>query len=117
MSIRVGDIDWELCDPDASFDASRIPGFGRYRGRDEFHGAWLPYKYTFDEWSIEVEELRDGPGERVLGVVRDGGRIKGSNDEVFNRYFHVWEFRAGKIVGWTVFLNRTEALEVAGLSE
>jgi hypothetical protein len=48
---RVGDVDWELVDPDATFDASRIPGFGVYRGRDEFHAAWLPYKYAFDNFT------------------------------------------------------------------
>jgi ketosteroid isomerase-like protein len=114
---RVGDVDWALVDPAATFDASRLPGFGVYRGRDEFHAAWLPYKYAFDNWDIEVEELIEGRGDRVFAAITDGGRIKGSNDEVFNRFFHGWQLWEGRITGWAVFLDSSEALEAAGLRD
>jgi ketosteroid isomerase-like protein len=103
--------------PDATFDASRLPGFGIYRGLDEFYAAWLPYRDTFDKWWIEVEELLDGHRERVFAAVRDGGRMKASGGEVRQRVFHVWELRTGKIIAQTMFLDRSEALEAAGLTE
>ena len=113
---RFGEPNPERFAPDAKFDASRFPGFGIYRGSDEFLAAWRPYRQTFDEWRVRVEELIDCPGGRVFGAARDGGRIKDSGGEVSNLYFHVWELDAGKVVVWTVFTDRSPALEAAGLS-
>jgi ketosteroid isomerase-like protein len=114
---RTGEANREDFGLDAMFDASRLPGFGIYRGFDEFYAAWREYRDTFDEWWIEVEELLDGPGDRVFAAVRDGGRMKASGGEVRQQAFHVSKLRAGKTVAWTVFLNRSEALEAAGLRE
>jgi hypothetical protein len=36
---------------DATFDASRLPGFGICRGFDEFHAVWLPQMDTFGQCS------------------------------------------------------------------
>ena len=112
---RVGEGNPDDYAPDATFDGSRLLGFGIYRGLDDFLAAWLPYRDTFDEWWIEVDELLDGQGDRVFAAVRDGGRMKSSGDEVRQRAFHVWELRKGKVVAWTVFLDRTQALQAAGL--
>jgi hypothetical protein len=101
----------------ATFDASRIAGFSTYRSFDDFYADWLPYRKTFDEWSVEVEELLEGEEERFFVAVRDHGRMKASGGEVQNRVFHVWELRTGKVTAWTVYLDRAEALEAAGLSE
>ena len=114
---RLGEPKREDYAPDATFDSTRLLGFGIYRGRDEFVAAWLEYRDTFDEWGIEVEEILDGQGERVFAAVRDGGRMKASGGEVRNRLFHVWELQDGKIVAWTVFLDRSHALEAAGLRD
>jgi ketosteroid isomerase-like protein len=114
---RTGEPDREGYAPDGTFDGSRLPGFGVYQSFDEFYAAWREYRDTFDEWWIEVEELLDGQGNRVFAAVRDGGRIKASGGEVRQALFHVSELRAGKIVAFTVFLDRSEALEAAGLSE
>jgi ketosteroid isomerase-like protein len=112
---RVGEPKSEDFAPNARFDASRLPGFGIYRGLDEFYAAWLQYRDTFDEWWIEVEELLDGQGERVFAAVRDGGRMKASGGEVRQQVFHVLELRGGKIIAQTFFLSRSDALEAAGL--
>jgi ketosteroid isomerase-like protein len=37
--------------------------------------------------------------------------------EVNERVAHVWTLRGGRIVAWHVYMDPTEALEVAGLSE
>jgi ketosteroid isomerase-like protein len=75
------------------------------------------YRDTFDEWRIEVEQLIEGRRERVIAFVHDGGRIKGSTREILQPVFHVYEFRAGKVVSLQIFLDRAEALEAVGLSE
>jgi ketosteroid isomerase-like protein len=114
---QVGEANRELFDPDATIDATRLPGFGFYRDVDAFVAAWLPYRDTFDEWRIEVEQLIEGRRERVIAFVHDGGRIKGSTREILQPVFHVYEFRAGKVVSLQIFLDRAEALEAVGLSE
>jgi ketosteroid isomerase-like protein len=114
---QTGDANREDYARGVTFDASRLPGFGVYRGFDEFHAAWREYRDTFDEWGIEVEELLDGQGGRVFVAVQDGGRMKASGGEIRQRVFHVSELRAGKVIAQTFFLNRSEALEAAGLSE
>ena len=112
---QVGEPDREIYALDVVCDASRVPGFGTYRALDDFLSAWREYRNTFDKWCTDVEELR-GHGARVFARVRDRGRMK-SGGEVSNHYFHVWELREDKVVAWTVFLDRSEALEAAGLSE
>ena len=113
---RTGKLNPDDYVPGATFDVTRLPGFGIYRGFDAFAAAWLPYRDTFDEWWIEVDELLDG-GDRVFVAARDGGRMKASGAEVRQRAFHVCELRDGKVVAWTAFLDRADALEAAGLRE
>jgi len=55
--------------------------------------------------------------ERVVTAVRDGGRLAGSDGEVWNRFFHVWTFRDGRIIRRSSHTERRQALEAAGLSE
>ncbi len=114
---RFGEPGPEHFAPGAKFDASRFAGFGSYRGREEFLAVWRPYRETFDDWQITAEELIEGRRGHVFAAAPERGRIKASGGEVSNRFFHVWELDAGKIVAWTVFTERSDALEAAGLPE
>ena len=53
----------------------------------------------------------------MINVVRDGGRMKGTDAEVWNRFFHNWTFRDGRAVRLSIHTDRNRALEAAGLSE
>jgi ketosteroid isomerase-like protein len=53
----------------------------------------------------------------LITAVRDGGRMRGTDSEVRNRFFHAWTFRDGKVVHISAHLDRSRALEAAGLSE
>jgi ketosteroid isomerase-like protein len=53
----------------------------------------------------------------VVTAARDGGRLKGSDAEVWNDFFHVWTFRNGKVTRRSSHGMRSHALEAAGLSE
>ena len=114
---RLGEPNADRFAPTATFDASRFLGFSSYRGRDEFLAAWRPYRETFDQWQVTVDELVDGPGGRVFAATRERGRIKESSGEISNRFFHVWELSAGRIVAWTVFTERSSALKASGLPD
>ena len=75
------------------------------------------YWKMFDAYRVEVDEVIHADEGRVVNSVRDGGRMKESEAEVWNRFVHVWTLRDGKIVRLSVHTDRERALEVAGLSE
>lgn len=113
---EAGEPPWELFHPDAVLDASTIPGLGIVSGRDQALAAIREYAGAFEQWRVEPEEVLDA-GDFVFAAVRDGGRIKGTQDEIFNRFFHAWQFREGKVIAWKTFQDRDQALEAAGLRE
>src|SRR5919109_930478 len=99
---RTGEPRWELFHPEAEFDATAVVGLGRYAisaGREEILRLLRDYAAAFEKWRIEPEEIIDA-GDQVVAAVRDGGRLRGTDDEVYNRFTHVWIFRSGKIVRW-----------------
>ena len=108
----------ELFGPDYEVDASEVaPDLGVVQGYEPSNEAFLPYWKTFDAFHVEIEEVIHGDEGRVVTAVRDGGRMKGSDAEVWNRFFHVWTFANGKIVRLSIHTDRNRALEAAGLSE
>ncbi len=69
-----------------------------------------------DAWSEEVEEIRD-LGDSVLVVSTQRGRGRGSGVEMEHRFAMLYELRNGKVIRWTIYNDRSEALEAAGSSE
>jgi ketosteroid isomerase-like protein len=53
----------------------------------------------------------------VVTAVRDGGRMKGSDAEVWNDLFHVWTFRDRRVLRISSHTDKNRALEAAGLRE
>ena len=104
--------DFELDVSDVSMEVASV-----VRGVKAGEGAMRPYWETFDDFHVEIEEVIHADEERVVDVVRDGGRIRGSDAEVSNRFFHVWTFRDGKIARLSIHTDRNRALEAAGLQE
>ena len=113
---RTGEPPWELFTADAEFDATAIPGLGVVRGREQVIAAVRDYAAAFEDWRIEPEELLEA-GNRVVAVVRDGGRLKGTDDTVFNRFTHVWTFSGNRVARWKTFTDHRQALEAVGLWE
>jgi ketosteroid isomerase-like protein len=108
----------EMFDADYEFDASEVAvGIGVVRGFDAVDKALREYWQTFDHFHLELTEILHADKERVVTAVRDGGRIRGSDDEIWNHLFHVWTFRDGKVLRLSSHADRNRALEAAGLSE
>jgi ketosteroid isomerase-like protein len=93
------------------------PGPSEYRGHDGVRtllGEWFE---NFDDFGIEVHEIRDA-GDKVVGLAETVGRIKGSGLPIRQPLGVVyWDFRNGKIGEGGNFLTWREALEAVGLSE
>jgi ketosteroid isomerase-like protein len=105
----------ELFDADFESDMREV-GVGALP-LDATQRALREYFETFEEFHVEIEELINADGDHVVATIRDGGRIRGSDAEVSNRYFHVWTFGDGKIVRLSAHTEQRRALEAAGLSE
>jgi ketosteroid isomerase-like protein len=112
------DVPDELVDPSYEFDAREVaPGIGVVRGSDAAREALREYWQMFEDFHVDLKEVLHADEEHVVTAVEDGGRMKGSDAEVWNRLFHVWTFRDGKVVRVSSHNDRQRALEAAGLRE
>jgi uncharacterized protein len=102
--------------PDVVCDATVRPEGRVYRGRDGVAEAIRVWGGTWDDWKWEIEELIDA-GDRVLMVVHESGRGKGSGVKVVQQTFWVYILRGDQIVHAKVLVDKSQALEAAGLSE
>jgi ketosteroid isomerase-like protein len=91
--------------------------FGVVKGFDAVTQALQTYWETFDGFHLELEEVIHADEQLVVTAVRDGGRIKDSDEEVWERFFHVWTFRDGKVVRLSLHADRHSALDAAGPRE
>src|SRR5262245_18556702 len=108
----------KLWHPEVEFDFSGVfPDGGAGRGRDAFVEALSSYVGSFEQWRSEPTELIEVDPDRILAMVRDGGRMKGSDREIYNDFVHLWTIRDGLVVRWSGFSDRAAALEAAGLQE
>jgi ketosteroid isomerase-like protein len=104
--------------PDISWRAAEgaLDDIGVFHGHDAMRLYYRQWEETFDEFSMEIEEL-SASGDEVVAAVRGAGRMKGSDAEVVVHYAIVLAFRDGKIIKGREYLTRGEALEAAGVSE
>src|SRR4051812_38330350 len=92
-----------------------LPGGGTYA----LEGAldrMSSLRELFDEIRWEPQEFIDA-GERVVVVVRQMARGRGSGASVEGQIVHVWLLRDGKVKELSVYSHRGEALEAVGLGE
>jgi ketosteroid isomerase-like protein len=108
----------ELFDPGYEFDNTELwPDVVEVLGFTAAQEVMREYWETFEAYHVEIDEVIYADEGRVVDVVRDGGRMKGTDTEVSNRFIHVWTLRDGRIVRLSVHTDRNRALEAAGLSK
>jgi ketosteroid isomerase-like protein len=88
-----------------------------YRGPDGFMEFFAKWTQAYDEWDMDVEDLVDAGDDRVVAVVRQGGRLRGADSWVELRFGTVYIVDGGQIRRGQVFMTAQEALEAVGLSE
>ena len=104
--------------PDFELDFSRSvgPEPGVYTGEDGMRRLFETYWEAFEEISLQPEEFI-GASDVTIAIVHARGRGRGSGIKVDARGPHMWSFREGKIVGFALFQELSEALEAANLAE
>jgi ketosteroid isomerase-like protein len=86
------------------------------RGPDAVRALWQRWEDTWEQIEMRHEEFLDA-GENVVVTTHEVGQGRASGIEVDQRVFNVFTVRDGKIVRKMEFMDRTKALEAAGLSE
>jgi ketosteroid isomerase-like protein len=106
----------ELFDSDYVLDATQVaPDFGVVRGREAAQETLRGYWSMFDDYHVEMREVIHADETHVVNVAVDRARMKDSDAEVTNRYFHVWTFAASRVVRLSIHSDRSLALAAAGL--
>ena len=113
-----GDVDALFKDaaPDFEYDQTRAVGIDRGTfNLDEFRDLLATFTDSWESYTIGADELIDAGEDVVMpftNVLRGRDGI-----EVQARGVWVWTFRDGACVRMTLYQEREEALEAAGLSE
>jgi uncharacterized protein len=116
-----GDIDGilDLCAPDIEWEDTGGPSLdtsaitGKRAVRAYFESGLEPWDWV----RREPEEIIDLGGDRVLVLFRTVARGKKSGVEVDARAGDLVTFKEGRVVRWTGYLDRAQALKAVGLAE
>ena len=107
-----------LAPADLVWDVSGLgwPDQQIYLGREgayKFNAEWAD---AWDDWALEAEDYLDA-GERVVVIVNQRGRSKGSGIPLEMRFAQVWTLQDGRATRMQMYASVDEALEAVGLSE
>jgi ketosteroid isomerase-like protein len=106
----------ELSDPQIEYDVSRTSPESRVvRGREEVLAVLEEWVDTWDEHQAELVELIDAGEERVVGVIYERGKLKGSDAWVEHPRGIVYTLRDQRVLRYEEHEHRAQALEAAGL--
>jgi ketosteroid isomerase-like protein len=89
---------------------------GGYRGRDGIEKYLVDIGDTWEEYRVLAEEFRD-LHERVVMLGRIEGRGRGSHAWIDSPTGTIFEFLGGKMSRLRTYLDHSEALRAAGLTE
>jgi ketosteroid isomerase-like protein len=87
-----------------------------FHGHDGYRRLWRYWLDAFEDIRWEPEEILDF-GDRFLVTTQQRGHGSGSGLAVSERVFQLFTLRRGMVIRQEDFLDRSNALEVAGLRE
>jgi uncharacterized protein len=103
----------ETYDPDVDWYMPH-PGLTAH-GLDELVRLWHRFLGTWDEYRIELEELRPVGDHHVLVFFSEHARGKGAGVQTESHPAALWTLKDGKVVRFESYADRAEALAVVGL--
>lgn len=87
------------------------------RGVDGLQAWFSEIDQQFDEWRLQVVEIRDIGNDRVLALGQIHLRGRESRVEFDQPMAWLIGFRDGRVLRLEMFPDHTDALEAAGISE
>jgi ketosteroid isomerase-like protein len=79
-----------------------------------FLQAWAD---SWQDWHFDLDEVRDGQGERVFAAIHEWGIGTGTGANVDQRRYFALTLREGRAVRVQMFSEPAEALRAVGLEE
>jgi len=116
---RTGKVPREPLHPEFVWDTTTFRGAmlrGTYDGVDGANAFLAEWLESFEDWTLDIEEVVDA-GDQAVAVVRQHGKAKHGGPDVEMRFAHLWTFRDGLAVRAEMYADPNEALEAAGLRE
>ena len=105
-----GSLDWDLLDPAIQHDQTEgLFLDGVFYGQEGIRAALTEIQSDWEELQLEPEDVID-LGDRLLVLVRMKARVRDSEAEIDAQIAHVWEFRGGRAVRWSVYGDRAAAV-------
>jgi ketosteroid isomerase-like protein len=99
----------EVCIPDVYPEGGQV-----FRGREGLQRWIATTREVWEEWRFEPEQFLDA-GDRVVVLVRVVARGGSSGVNLDRETAHIWTIMDGRVTRCEVYLDRSEALAVAGL--
>jgi ketosteroid isomerase-like protein len=87
-----------------------------YRGHEGYREFWRLWLEAFEDIRWDPEEILD-LGDKALVTTKQSGTGSGSGVAVDEPVYQLFTFRRGLVIRQEDFLDRSQALEAAGLSE
>ena len=110
--------EWQ--DPEIEFVIADGPAPGRWKGAAGITEGWGDFLSAWDGFHTEVDEYRELDDERVLVLVRFGGRGKTSGlgvDQMRSRSAGLAHFSEGKMTRLVLYFERERAFADLGITE
>jgi ketosteroid isomerase-like protein len=106
------------CDPDVEWiTPPDWPEEPMYKGHDGVRRAIALFGEQLDDFRVEMERVVDVDEDRVVVLLYQSGRIKGSGHTLREPLGVATEFRGGKATRFQVYFSWQEALQAVGLAE
>jgi ketosteroid isomerase-like protein len=102
--------------PDVEWDGSNLPDGKVSSGLDAVVEHVSRWAEMWESWEVELEEVIDAGGERVIAFIRERGRTK-AGLEVNERHSELYTVPSGKITYRKGFSDPDEALNEVGLGQ
>jgi ketosteroid isomerase-like protein len=101
-------------DPNIEWDGTNLPDGKIARGLDAVLDHAARWADMWDGWEVELEDVIDAGGDKVIAFIRERGRSK-AGLEMDEQHSELYIVRAGRIVYRKGFSDPHEALVEADL--
>ena len=92
------------------------PGPERYHGHAGVMEVLTEWMGSFEDYRVEVEDVKDG-GDRVVAIQHETAIHKESRAGIDRRTASIYTIRDSRVIRIDNYLEPSDALEAAGLSE
>lgn len=96
-------------EPDVEWDGTNLPDGRVSHGLDAVVDHLTRWAAVWETWEVQVEQVIDAGGERVVAFIRERGRTK-AGLQVDERHSELYLVRNGKIAYRKGFSDADEAL-------